>query len=354
MRTRDEANQRPVNDQGAGGGPAESGRSEMSEPGTDKAGQQKSPASSVIATITGLIAAVGTLQGIINGTSVLRTLGTVLVIGATVIAFTVSRDKAVRQARGRLLSLAICMAVAGAAAIAAPLFHHGPRPARHLAVSPSAAGGGRVQPGTSPTRATRPAEQRVTTSPPAIVPAPAPAPIPSNTQVAAPGVPASSDVPRTSAPATFPAGVGHASPPAQHVPAQEPPPTLSAGEVRNQGRLTLQPGQAADLDSLVQGNWNAGYGPWTAANGYNIGYDGSSLAFKGGTGSWAAMGTAGNWNYNSCRYGTPYGNGGQASGSIIAPGHGICYLTSAGNQALLVVRSQSSSAITLSVTIWQD
>jgi hypothetical protein len=143
--------------------------------------------------------------------------------------------------------------------------------------------------------------------------------------------------------------IGPAAPPGQ---TRQPAPT--SGHLRSQGRLTLQPGQAADLDSLVQENWNAGYGPWTAANGYNIGYDGSSLALKGGTGSWAAMGTAGNWNYNSCRYGAPYGQTASPSGNVIAAGHGICYLTSRGNQALLVVQNQSSSSITLTVTIWQD
>jgi hypothetical protein len=354
MRGQDGANQPRANDQGAGEEPKESAGSD--QPAHEPKSREPVELGGIIGLIGSVIAAVAAVQGIINGANILRTLGVCLLIGAiTAVGFTAFGGGAGRKRRAEFLCLAICMVIGGVAAVAVPQFTRGSASAARSSTPDRE----RLAPGASPS----PEPGRTA---PGIVGKPSSNPVatalvanPAVNQVVTAGSPGASIAPNeggSTAPAT--AGSGTV-PPSRPASTANPQPTPSAGEERNHGSLTLEPGQAADLDSEVQGNWEVGGGSWTQANGYNIGYSGSSLSFSGGPSKWAAMGAAGGWNYDSCRDNTPYGNGsaidgGAAFGSEISGQHGICYQTSGGNQALLVVQSQSASSITLSVIVWQD
>jgi hypothetical protein len=159
----------------------------------------------------------------------------------------------------------------------------------------------------------------------------------------------------TSAPSTTPGTTSSAPAP----PCCTPPPTSSTGStdpatqdpaVHNSGELTLpNDGSSADLDSTAR-DWGIHKGTWTGAG---IAYGGTDLGLDGSPYNTALMGSGGGWTYASCRNGAPYGAAPEgAQGTAIDPGHGICYWTRAGRQALMVVKSRTDSAITLDVTVW--
>ena len=90
---------------------------------------------------------------------------------------------------------------------------------------------------------------------------------------------------------------------------------------------------------------------------YDILYDGTGLEVPGSRTSGngytdiALLGTAGGWNYDSCRYDVNYG--GDPTGSAVQSGNGICYTTSGGHTALIVIDSVSDSSITMDVEVYE-
>jgi hypothetical protein len=186
----------------------------------------------------------------------------------------------------------------------------------------SASNGTGTGPGPRPTTATDPLSSRTTAAPSSSAP-----------------VPPCCQPPPTSS-------TGSAAPPTDSTASASP--AIVEPAKHNTGELTLPNDGAtsADLDSTAS-DWGVHKGPWT---GSGIAYGGDGLGLSGSPGNTALMGSGGGWTYASCRTDASYGSA--AQGTAIDPGHGICYETNAGRQALIVVKSRTDSAITLDITVW--